>query len=510
MSDKVHILLADDDYDQASLLMHYFKLHRPGLEFSHARNGGDCLRMLGDGGYSALILDYIMPDMRGTEVIGKIKSLGYDLPIVMVTGLGDEYVAVEALKAGAYDYVIKDGQYFSSLPYAVDRAIEQYDLKVKAAEAQKLREQLYQSEKMAVVGQLVAGVAHELNNPLTAVLGYAQMLLTSDVDPRVKADLKKVDDAAQRCKKIVNNLLSFARRHRAETDIADMNEAVRDTVALRSYELKVNNITVEERYFEDLPLVTMDRHQVQQVLLNLIINAEQALQGVPGHGAGKITVDTRLMDGGMVRVSVSDTGPGVVPEDRDRIFEPFYTTKEQGKGTGLGLPICKGIVAEHGGNLWVEDNEEGGACFIFEMPVNFMKATAYAGPAAGDAPRRILLVDDELSVLDLMADMLIDEGYRVDVAHGGEEALARIGCTSYDLVVSDVKMPGVDGRRLYSHIQSARPDMAAKLLFITGDTGAPQTLEFISRLDGRYLLKPFSADEFRTTCGKYLNPAEGH
>ena len=380
---EVRILLVDDDQDQSFILLQYLKRHRPDLAVSWAGNGEECLHMLKEGEYSAVILDHVLPDIVGVEVLARIKALGYTMPVVMVTGKGDEYIAAEAMRAGAYDYIVKDGNYFSNLPFALDRALERHELIVSArkvredlaAEANRLREQLYQSDKMAAIGLLLAGVAHELNNPMTAILGYAQMLDMSDMDPALKNDVSKVIEAANRCKKIIQNLLSFARKHGSEKSPSDMNQALRDIIALRAYELRVNNILIEEMYSEDVPFVHMDSHQMQQVFLNLLINAEHAIQD-SGRRGGRITVETYVMgegDGSRVGIRFKDDGPGIKKEDEEKIFEPFYTTKGPGRGTGLGLSVCRGIVTEHGGDIRLEGGVGGdgqaGASFVLDIPV---------------------------------------------------------------------------------------------------------------------------------------------
>jgi len=368
--EKTNILLVDDDRDQSHVLTHFLKLHRPGLAITCAGSGEDCLRQLKDNRFAAVILDNILPDMYGTEVLNIIKDSGYDLPVVMVTGLGDEYTAVSAMKSGAYDYIVKDGNYLTRLPFALDRALERHRLLM---EERRLKEQLYQSGKLAAIGQLVAGVAHEINNPMTAVIGYTQILQMQVNDPDLIKTLAKVEDAANRCRKIVYNLLSFARKHAPEKSLSQLKDALRSTIALRAYELRVNNVTVEETYAEDIPPVNMDVHQIQQVFLNLLINAEQAFVHA-GRNSGRITVETYTKNIGGSRIAgvrFSDDGPGIREEDIHNIFEPFYTTNGESGGTGLGLSISRGIVAEHGGNIWAEVNGEGigGACFVMELPI---------------------------------------------------------------------------------------------------------------------------------------------
>ncbi len=231
----------------------------------------------------------------------------------------------------------------------------------------RLEAQLVQAEKLSAVGQLVSGVAHELNNPLTTIKGYAQLLQGEHLPPSSVEDLKRVEEAADRCRRIVRDLLTFARRYEPECTATDVNDLLQRTVGLRSYELEVHNIVVRWQLDPQLPLIEADPHRLQQVILNLAFNAEQALLSVGG--GGQITIRSRAMPGGeRIRFEISDNGPGIRPEHLDKIFDPFFTTKEVGMGTGLGLSISYGIVREHGGRIWVESQFGRGATFIVELP----------------------------------------------------------------------------------------------------------------------------------------------
>jgi two-component system NtrC family sensor kinase len=232
----------------------------------------------------------------------------------------------------------------------------------------RLEAQLLQAEKLSAVGQLVSGVAHELNNPLTTIKGYAQLLQGEGVPPSAVADLKRVEEAADRCRRIVRDLLTFARRYEPECTDTDVNDLLQRTLALRSYELRLRNIQVHWALDPALPSIQADPHRLQQVIVNLVFNAEQALLSV-GHG-GCISIRSQaLPDGEHIRFEINDNGPGIRPEYLDRIFDPFFTTKEVGMGTGLGLSISYGIVREHGGRIWAESQFDAGATFFVELPL---------------------------------------------------------------------------------------------------------------------------------------------
>lgn len=237
----------------------------------------------------------------------------------------------------------------------------------------RLEAQLLQAEKLSAVGQLVSGVAHELNNPLTTIKGYAQLLQGEPVVASVIEDLRKVEEAADRCRRIVRDLLTFARRYEPEFTDTDVNELLQRTVALRSYELHVHSIAVEWALDPDLPTIEADPHRLQQVILNLVFNAEQAILSAAEEGC--ITVCSSALASGGIRFEVADTGPGIAPEHMGRIFDPFFTTKGVGTGAGLGLSTAYGIVKEHGGRIWAEGQPDAGATVIVELPLIAQQST---------------------------------------------------------------------------------------------------------------------------------------
>ena len=228
-----------------------------------------------------------------------------------------------------------------------------------------MQEQLIMQDRLASIGQLTSGVAHELNNPLTGVIGFSELLLQRELPDDVKQDLKTINDEAQRTARIVKNLLTFARKQPEEKQPLDINESIQRVLELRAYEQKVNNIQVNTRFVPDLPQVMGNNSQLQQVFFNIVINAEFFM--LQAHGRGTLTVTTEKA-GDCVRASFADDGPGISEENMRRLFIPFFTTKEVGKGTGLGLSICQGIIAEHGGRIWAESELGKGATFILELP----------------------------------------------------------------------------------------------------------------------------------------------
>jgi two-component system NtrC family sensor kinase len=373
------------------------------------------------------------------------------------------------------------------------------------------QEQLIQSEKLSAIGQLVSGVAHELNNPLTGILGYAQLLMKRNLPPGFEKPIRTIDSEAIRCQKIVKSLLTFARNHKPETRYLDLNEVLRASVELVAYQLRVDGISVEEDLAPDLPLTMADGHQIQQVVVNLITNAQQAMAGHPG--GGKLSLRSWEQDD-RVLVEIADTGPGIPEEQMGRIFDPFFTTKEVGKGTGLGLSLAYGIMQEHGGSIAVRNAPAGGAIFRLELPLRSpeQKPAGSAEPKrrSPSMGKRILVVDDEATVLQVLSDLLGSRGHEVVPEQDPVRALERVlaAPSAFDLVITDMRMPGLDGRGFYKRLLEVAPDLAGKVIFATGDTMNEEVRSFVAASGERALPKPFQVEELEEIL-RELTPGAG-
>ena len=359
------------------------------------------------------------------------------------------------------------------------------------------QEQLLQSEKMAAVGQLISGVAHELNNPLTAILGYSQLLSSNKYVNEQGADyVDKLYKQARRTHRIVNNLLSFARQQKPERLPVRINQVIEDTLALREYDLRINNIHIHRDLERNLPLTGADAHQLQQVFLNILNNAVDAI--LERSDRGDIWVRTSQGDRSIVAEFV-DSGPGV--QDTHRVFDPFYTTKPVGKGTGLGLSICYGIISEHGGEISVRNVAGQGAAVSVSLPVLPVASSGSRSEPVRthDAPiiGRILLVDDEESVLELEKEILQSRRLTVLTARSGKEAIEVLQHESVDVVVTDMKMPGdIAGRALYQWILNQRPLLAQRVVFTMSDANDQDSRDFFESSGCPYIQKPFEVDMF--------------
>jgi len=403
----------------------------------------------------------------------------------------------------------------SQISSAIDRTLLYDEAKQAYENLRRAQEQLLQSEKMAAVGQLISGVAHELNNPLTAILGYSQLLTTSEETGKQGLEYAaKLYKQAQRTHRIVQNLLSFARQHKPERVLVQLNQVLEDTLALREYDLRVNNIRVHLDLAVDLPSTAADPHQLQQVFLNMVNNAADAI--MERSNEGDLWVRTAVA-GNRLIAEFTDSGPGV--QDASRVFDPFYTTKPVGKGTGLGLSICYGIVTEHGGNIRVRNLATRGACFTIELPFQAAGSAASAGEnevAASGSGARILLIDQDASVAETVEAILGGRGHQVKPVKNGSEAKELVQRETFDLIVADVpSAEGAEAAGFAEWLCMQQPSLAKRLIWICAVVPGEGPASEMSRYGCQILQKPFKpadlllAVEAALSDGVQVAPVEG-
>lgn len=370
-------------------------------------------------------------------------------------------------------------------------------------------EQLIQSEKLASLGQLISSIAHEINNPLTPIIGYSQTLLKHpNLDERMKKSLEVIHSSAQRVVRIIDKLLSFSRKNKPLRTYEDINYLVEQSLEFREYQLKLENIEIVKELDPKLPKTMVDPNQIQQVLTNIILNAEQAMS--ESHSRGQLQVRTGLKKKTHIEISFSDDGPGIPKDVIGKVFDPFFTTKEPGKGTGLGLAIAYGITKEHGGEIYVSSEEGQGTTFLIDLPVLERKAvlrrdeekTTPENPITVKG-KRMLIVEDEEIVVNLIKGVLEEEDIIVDFARNGKEALKIIGTNQYDLIVCDIRMPQMNGIALYNEVKTMNPDLARRIIFITGDPSS-ETIDFINETGNEFITKPFKIEKFMTRINSVL------
>jgi PAS domain S-box-containing protein len=366
----------------------------------------------------------------------------------------------------------------------------------KAAEAAAVRqrEALHQSEKMSALGSLLAGIAHELNNPLSVVVGRAIMLEEDCADPRQGDQLRRLREAAERCGRIAQTFLKMARQAPADRKATSVDAAIRASHDLVGYAARTGGVTVVLELADGLPPVHADGDQIVQVMVNLMINAVQAMEGIDG--PRRLTVRTRHDPARGVVVEVDDTGPGIPDHVMPRIFEPFYTTKPVGTGTGVGLAVSYAMVEAHGGTLTAGNRAGGGARFTVALPAG-EAAAAEAGEVVAPPPATgglsILVVDDEPEVAALLAEILERAGHTVVIAGDGAEALALSEGRAVDAVFCDMRMPVMDGPRLLSAFRAMPGRSTVPFIFVTGDHLGPSAA---ARPDGCAVVgKPFRPSE---------------
>ncbi len=395
------------------------------------------------------------------------------------------------ISARRIDYDGKDVIVYSALDLTERHAIE--------AELNRQRDALFQSEKLTALGELLAGVAHELNNPLSVLVGQALLLQETADDPKIVGRAEKIGNAADRCARIVKTFLAMARQQPINRRSQDVNEVIETAIEITVFQLRNANVELSTRFDRNLPELWIDGDQIAQVLTNLILNAAQALADVAGERKLRITSSYRKKVNEVV-IKVIDNGPGIPAEIASRIFEPFFTTKEVGVGTGIGLAFCHRVMEFHGGRIKVESTEGEGTAFVVRLPVTMPRETnldlASEDNAASDA-LHVLIIDDEPDVTETLSEILTGEGHAVTTAMNGRQALSHIGSRDFDIILSDMRMPELDGPNLFKVLEERHPALCDRIAFITGDTMSPKVTRFLSTSGRPFIEKPITPAEVR-------------
>ena len=394
---------------------------------------------------------------------------------------------------------------YQGKPHVLTIARDITEKKRSAAELARQREALYQREKLAALGSLLAGVAHELNNPLSVVVARA-VLLEEQGDSATRAAAVKIRTAAERCARIVRTFLAMARQQQPERGPVAINEVVTAALDIAAYAVRTSGVEITLDLAPGIPLILADTDQLHKVMLNLVINAQQSLQERPAPRRIRIRsgYDAASFD---VHVSVADNGPGVPAHLRARIFDPYFTTKPIGIGTGVGLAVSLGIVEAHGGTLTLDCPAEGGVVFTMTLPAGGVDAAAVdttAQPARLERQSAILIVDDEADIREALSEILIGAHHRVVTATSGHDALQRMASEHFDAILTDIRMPDLDGRALFQEIEKRWPGRANRVVFVTGDTLASALREFVSSSGRPVIEKPFLPSEVRRVIAELV------
>jgi signal transduction histidine kinase len=418
------------------------------------------------------LLDYKLPGGDGLEVLEEVNRRAYDLPVIIVTGRGGEKIAVEFMKRGAYDYIIKEKDYLTVLPLVIERNLEKYQM---AKEKEKLEKQLAQSEKLRALGEMASGVAHDFNNILGVILGHIELLMLHPKDSEeVLKRLAIMKKAALDGAETVRRIQEFARLQPDQESLCpvDINEIVKEALDFTKIrwedEAQAKGIIYQietENLGEVLP-IRGNPSELKEVVVNIIINA---LDAMPRGGTLSFTTSTQ---GDSVVISISDSGIGMSPEVKNRVFDPFFTTKGV-EGTGLGMSISYGIITRHGGTITIDSKVGKGTTFIIKLPVNLEGVTKKvdAKPIlATKTKANVLVIDDNKDVLNIMAEILVLEGHRVVIAENGSKGLKSFREGNFDLVFCDLGMPEMSGWKVARAVRELDRQRGQKTYFalITG------------------------------------------
>jgi signal transduction histidine kinase len=510
----LRVLLVEDSRADAELLVHELRA-RYEVVATRVDTAPALRDALASGAWDVILSDYNMPGFSAPEALNVLRDTGLDIPFIIVSGTIGEETAVASLKAGACDFLVK-GRLARLIP-AIERECRERDLRRQRAQAHDvLQEQLRQAHKMEAIGQLAGGVAHDFNNVLTAILGYAE-LLSEQIGPDkpIGKDLRQIVSAAERASALTRQLLAFGRKQSIKPVVLSLNTVVTNLEPMLR-RLITENVSIETTLDQQTYAVCADPTQLEQVLMNLVVNARDAM---PAGGALRIqTRNAVRSDLQNVRdewpahsselavLSVSDTGIGMPPEVVARIFEPFFTTKDRGRGTGLGLAAVNGIVAQLGGFVSVESAPGRGTRFDVFLPKADRLPEARPLPAASVpdiGTERVILVEDDAAVRGFARTVLQRHGYHVDDAESSEAALARVGHQhgGFDLLLTDVMLTGMNGSDLARSLRQQQP--ALRVLFMSGygDTTPDDTLPEGADV----LVKPFTAQTLLTRVRRALD-----
>ena len=513
MKSNLNILYVEDSADDLALTRRTLKSEGIACTIRQVDNRDDFIKAIEDGGFDLILSDFSLPTFDGMSALGIASEKCPKVPFILLSGTLGEELAIEVLKSGATDYVLKDR--LSRLAPSVRRALAERE---ERDNREHLEEQLRQSQKLEALGRLAGGIAHDFNNLLTAILGYSELLLFRlESGAPMRIEIEEIEKAGKRAATLTNQLLAFTRKQILQPRLVNTNDLVSNVQKLLRRLIGEDIDLVIRLDSADLN-VQADPGQIEQVLMNLVVNSRDAMPS-----GGRLEIETSgvevsgsstgdrldLADGSYVVIEVSDTGNGIEETIRTRIFEPFFTTKAPGEGTGLGLSMVYGIVKQSGGTVTVHSEPNSGTIFRVYLPRVFSRIGSDTAQERSEVMPKgketILLAEDDSSVRTLAARVLKQQGYHVVEAQNGEEALRLVQSevTHIDLVISDVVMPQMSGKALAEHLSRIKPGIL--VLLMSGYTG-----EFVSGQgeidnDMSFLQKPFTPADLARTVRQILD-----
>jgi signal transduction histidine kinase len=495
VNQPVRVLLVEDCSADAELILDELRSSGHVFEFERVDNAGALRTALRSGRWQLIICDFRMPGFDALEALAIVKELRLDLPFIVVSGAVGEETAITAMKAGAHDFVLKDR--LARLVPAVERELREAAVRTESA---SIREQLLLSDRLVQIGTLAAGVAHEINNPLSYVIGNVAYVLeelggrAAAVDLEVLEALRQALEGAERIRLTTEDLRVFSRTDDGKPHPVDLRRVLESSIGMAWTQIRHRARLVKQ--FQAVPPIAANENRLGQVFLNLLINAAQAIP--EGNAAGQEICVSLRQKGDSVEVEVSDTGLGIAPEMRGHLFEPFFTTKPKDVGTGLGLSICRKIVLDYKGRIDVRANPDRGTTFSVRLPIARVEAANSLPAIASDIPLergRVLVIDDEPALVDILSRVLRSE-HEVVGFSDAREALALLGTdTRFDAIVCDLMMPQLSSAEFYAGLCELSPRLAERVIFMTGGAFTQAAQQFLASVSNPRLQKPFKPRE---------------
>jgi signal transduction histidine kinase len=476
------ILLIEDDDVTALLVTQAILSMGPGWQVERAATGAEGLAILETKTFSLTIVDYVLRDQSGLDVVRTIRVRGWAVAIVLVTAHGTEDVAVQALRLAVSDYLRKDDGYVASLPGVIQRVVAEHRARLQQLSAHsRLRVELAHRTQRGVLDNYTAPIVHDIKNPLTKISLMAELI------QRGNAKIGSIQDSAglilgavKTISDLVERLLMFSRQQAEERTVVNLSELLRDCMEQEAEDLRLQNVRLLWDIPTDSTMVRAGIGSIQQALLNLVANASEAL--VQARGGGTITVSLRE-DGGYALISVVDDGPGLAPDILPNLFRPFATFGKGKRGTGLGLAIVASIVREHSGQIDATNLPGAGACFTVRLPLE------HNGPVA-------LILEDEPYVQELMKNQLEALGIRGEAFSDGEQILPILKSGKWDLVILDIRTPGMGGIAFFEEIMKGRPDLGGKTMVVSGCIEDKELQDLLAEHPIPCLPKPYTSQQF--------------
>lgn len=498
---QISVLLVEDDDEDYLLTRDLFtRLPGPRYDVHRSEDSASAHAAIAEGKYDVCLVDYRLGPDNGVELVRELVAAGHDVPIIILTGQGDRDVDVEAASAGAADYLVKDEIGPTVLERTIRYAIRSHE---QLRELRRHEETLRHAQRMEAIGQLAGGIAHDFSNLLLVIRGYSALVLDAKLEDKVRDQVTRIDQAAERAAELTAQLLAYSRQQVLMPETANLNVVVQETLGLLDRVIG-ENVELRADYADDLPTVLIDPSQVGQVILNLAINARDAMPD-----GGILSIRTRVVEldeayarthaevtpGPYVLLEITDSGVGMDAETQNRIFDPYFTTKET--GNGLGLATVYGIVRQSGGHIWLYSEVGLGTSFRVYFPptdTELQRAPALE-PAVLSGTETILIVEDAPMVRMLVTEMLTSYGYTVLEARNATEAFAvfREHDGPIDLLLTDVVMPELNGRELAEQLVQSRPNL--KVLFTSGYPADSIVRNGIADADVEFIQKPYLAEE---------------